>query len=303
MSSTPLRVLVAWRPGAAGGEVMAHAAWLARTCRVRIRTVAVLSRGWPLTSLARLGDDDSWARTEIRATEKAIRAAGKAHGIRKGMLDESPTLVVEAANEAGTIADAARDFGADVVLLGTRAHSPSGHFRAGATADALLHHSPVPVGLTPRAPKLSKNGVTRVTCTYLDTAQSHRALERAADLAMAWDVPLRLLALTPRGATMYPTDSGFGSDEDLIIEWQEQAMALLDRGQDRALTRHPELRLQLEVGSGHGWEGAVGSVKWKKGDLTVIGSSGLGPFGRVFTGTSVNHMVKHVPSPMLITPA
>ncbi len=303
MSSTTLRVLVAWRPGAPGGEAMAQAAWLARTCRVRIRTVAVLSRGWPLTTLARGSSDDSWTKTEIRATEKAIRAAGKAHGIRKGMLDDNPTLVVEAHEEASALTAAARDFGADLIIVGTRAHSPTGRFRTGATADALLHHSPIPVALTPRAPKLSKNGVTRITCTYLDTAQSHRALERAADLALDWDVPLRLLALTPRGATMYPTDSGFGTDEDLIVEWQEQAMALLDRGLDRAVTRHPDLHVQLEVGSGHGWEGAVGSVKWKKGDLAIIGSSGLAPFGRVFTGTSVNHMVKHIPSPMIITPA
>lgn len=302
MSSTLLRVLVAWRPGAAGSEVMAHAAWLARTTRVHIRTVAVLSRGWPLTSLARMGDD-SWSRSEIRATEKAIRAAGKNHGIRKAMLADDPTLVVEASNEVGAITDAARDFGADVVLVGTRAHSPTGHFRTGATADALLHHSPITVGLTPRSPKLSKNGVTRVTCAYLDTPQSHKALERAADLALAWEVPLRLLAVTPRGATMYPTDTGFGAEEDLIVEWQEQAMGLLDRGVDRAKTRHPELSVSLEVASGHGWEGAIQSVKWKKGDLAVLGSSGLGPFGRVFTGPSVNHMVKYIPSPMFITPA
>src|SRR5699024_12836474 len=57
-------------------------------------------------------------------------------------------------------------------------------------------------------------------------------------------VPLRMLAFTPKGATMYPTEDGFGSSEDLMIEWREQALALLDRGLDRAHTRYPDLKIE-----------------------------------------------------------
>lgn len=304
MSSSPMRILVAWRPGAEGLDSVAHAAWLARTHPVRIRFAAVVSRGWPLTSLARLGADDRWVREVSHATAKDIRRAAKRAGLRKPMLDDAdPVRIIESSSEATAITAAAAEFDADLILLGSRVGGPEGRFRAGATADALLHFSPIPLGLSIPAATLSKRGVTRVSCSYIDTAQSHGALERAADLARAWEVPLRLLAFTPAGATMYPTAAGYGSAEDLMVEWHEQALALLDRGRDRALTRHPELRVQADVGSGDGWAGAIGAVKWKKGDLLLLGSSTLGPFGRVFTGSSTNHIIRHAPVPMMITPS
>ena len=39
------------------------------------------------------------------------------------------------------------------------------------------------------------------------------------------------------------------------------------------------------------------------GDLLIVGSSTLGPFGRVFIGSSTNQIVRHCPVPTLITPA
>ena len=289
MPHSPLRILIAWRPGRNGAEAMNCAAWLARTCEVRIRVATVLSRGWPLTSLARLSDHDSWVEREGRNSERSARAAWKAAGISKGMLDDEPFVSVEASSEA--------------TALTRMAHSPTGRFRAGSTADALLHYSPIMLGLSPRGRRLSKNGVTRVNVSYIDTPQSHTALKRAAEYAMRWDVPLRLLAFTPRGATMYPTEDGFGSSTDLMIEWREQALALIDRGIDRAHTQYPDLHLEVDVGCGHGWDEALSSLKWKKGDLLILGSSTLGPFGRVFIGSSTNQIVRHCPVPTFITPA
>lgn len=303
MPYSPLRVMVAWRPGKTGTEAINYAAWLARTCEVRIRVVTVLSRGWPLTSLARLSDNDSWVAREARRSEQSAKAALKAAGVPKAMVDDEPVVTIESSSEATALTHAAGEFGADMLLLGTQLHSPAGRFRAGSTADALLHYSPIALGLSPRGRRLSKNGVTRVNVSYIDTAQSHTALKRAADLAKRWEVPLRMLAFTPKGATMYPTEDGFGSSEDLMIEWREQALALLDRGLDRAHTRYPDLKIEAEVGSGHGWEDALGAIKWKKGDLLVLGSSTLGPFGRVFIGSSTNQIVRHCPAPTLITPA
>lgn len=303
MPHSPLRVVVAWRPGKTGAEAIAYAAWLARTCDIRLRIVTVLSREWPLTSLARLSDNDSWVARESRNAERTAKAALKAAGVPKHMLDEEPVVTVESSSEATALTRAAEEFGADLMLLGTQLHTPVGRFRAGSTADALLHYSPIALGLAPRGRRLSKNGVTRVNVSYIDTAQSHTALKHAADLAKRWDVPLRLIAFTPKGATMYPTEDGFGSSEDLMIEWREQALALLDRGLDRAHTRYPDLTIQTEVASGHGWEDAMGAIKWKKGDLLILGSSTLGAFGRVFIGSSTNQIVRHCPAPTLITPA
>lgn len=310
MGTRPLRILIAWRPGEYGTETLAYAAWLSRTTKVQIRVVSVLSRGWPLTSLARLSSNDSWVANETSTLESIIKSELKLAGLRKGMLDDDVVRVIETSSESTTICREAEDFSADLVLLGTRRNnaqdwsslSKSG-FVMGSTSDALLHYSPVPLALAVPSAKLSKHGVTRISVCYIDTPQSHSALNKAADLAHRWEVPLRLVSFTPRGATMYPTENGYGTSSDLMVEWREQAMALLDRGVDRAHTRYPELSIDSEVASGNGWEEAISSIKWKKGDMLVLGSSTLGPFGRVFIGSSTNHIVRHSPVPMLITPA
>ena len=87
-----------------------------------------------------------------------------------------------------------------------------------------------------------------------------------------------------------------------MVEWREQALALLDRGRDRALARHADLVVQTEADSGYGWSGAMNALKWKKGDLLVLGSSQLGQFRRVFLGPSTNQILRHSPAPVLIVP-
>ena len=101
---------------------------------------------------------------------------------------------------------------------------------------------------------------------------------------------------------MYPTEVSFDESSDMMVEWREQALALLDRGRDRALERRGDLHVLTETGSGYGWSGAMNALKWKKGDLLVLGSSVLGDFNRVFIGPSTNQIVRHSPAPVLISP-
>lgn len=315
MASRPLRVLIAWRPGQPAPEILNYAAWLSRTTKLKIRVVSVLSRGWPLAELTRVADNESWVTTETKSLNEQIRSSLKNAGLRKGMLDDNPIRIVETTSESTTISKEAEEFKADLVLIGSRHFDePSGsknkqntatskNFEPGSTATALLHYSATPLGLAHPTAKLSKNGVTRVSVCYIDTAQSHRALNKAAELAKNWQVPLRLVSFTPQGATMYRTDNGYGNSSDLMVEWREQAMALLDRGIDRAHTRFPDLEIETAISSGNGWSEAITSMKWKKGDLLVLGSSTLGPFGRVFVGSSTTHIIRECPVPILITPA
>ncbi|WP_018025042.1 universal stress protein [Corynebacterium ulceribovis] len=298
----PQRILVGWRPESAGTEALHYAAWLARTGPVTIRVATVIPRTWPMV-LSVLSGFDTWAKEEADRSAAAARAALKEAGVPKSALDDEPTVAVTGTSEAAGLSTAATDFDADLIILGSHGSAAKGYFRMGSTADALLHYSPIPIGLAPRHPKLSKRGITRICCPYVDTAQSHTALARAADMAMAWDLPLRLLAFVPSGAAFSPVDAPMGNDSNLMVEWQEQAMATLDRGRDRALTRYPDIHLETEIGSGPNWAAALDTVKWKKGDLLVTGSSALGPFARVFIGSSTSQILRHCPTPIYVTPA
>ncbi|RAV31459.1 universal stress protein [Corynebacterium heidelbergense] len=299
----PLRILMTWSPDSSGDETAQFAAWLARTQPVEIRTATVISRAWSNQPNAQQRKEyNKWLQLESEANARAAQSALLAAGVPRRMLDaELPSAIMVDHSETTALITAAQEFQADVVLIGSHPAAPRGRFRIGSTADALLHCAPLPLGLAPRAPKLSKRGVTRVNCAYVDTEQSHQALRKAADLAARWGVPLRLVAFSPRGATMHPTAVPF-NDTSMMVEWREQALALLDRGRDRALARHGNLSVETETGSGYAWSGALSALKWKKGDLLVLGSSVLGDFNRVFIGPSTNQILRYAPVPVLVSP-
>lgn len=300
---SPLRILMAWSPETDADETAQCVAWIARTQPVVVRTATVISRAWSDQPNAQQRDAyDDWVARESKANAAAAQKALFAAGVPASMLDEElPSVVMVDHSETMAIINAAQEFEADILLIGSHPAAPRGRYRIGSTADALLHCSPVPLGLSPRDPRLSKRGVTRVNCAYVDTEQSHQALRTASDLAARWQVPLRLVAFSPRGATMHPTQVPF-NDNSMMIEWREQALALLDRGRDRALSRHPNLVVHAETGSGYAWSGAINALKWKKGDLLVLGSSALGDFNRVFIGPSTNQILRFSPVPVLLSP-
>lgn len=297
----PLRILVARKPGAATTDAEAYAAWLARTGPTRIRAITVLPTNWPTDDPEQLGKHHtSWIQAEEKACGKAQLAAFEDAGLEKKSIEDIEFAT--GPSETSAITKAATDFQADLVVIASTTTAPKGRYRMGSTADALLHCAPVPLGLAPHQPKLSKRGVRRVNCTYVDTEQSKEALRKACDLAHMWGVPVRLVAFAPRGASMYQTQTPYRHADEDMVEWREQALALLDRGRDRALQRHSELDVQIGIGTGRDWAAAMDNLEWKKGDLLVVGSSTLGVFGQVFLGSSTNQIVRHSPVPTMIVP-
>lgn len=263
---------------------------------------------------------NTWLAAEMTAAGESARAALLATGVPEKMLDEEQlAMVYSDHSETSRLIEAGEEFGADVILLGSQADSPDGRYRMGSTADALLHCSPLPLMLVPRNLDFSKAGPTRLNCAYVDTEQSQQALRHASDLARRWEVPLRLVAFSPAGVSLDPTQVAFGDAVDaagagsagavgsnnaaapLAEAWQVQAKELLERGRRRALSRHPELEVTTKTGIGSSWEEAVGAIKWRKGDLMVMGSSVLGDFNRVFIGPSTNQILRHVPVPVFLS--
>lgn len=309
------RILLAWRPGdgapgSAGADTAATVAWIARSGPVLVRPVCVIPRVWPEDNDPTTPGDpfEKWVAEENAASLADARAALLAAGVPEEFIDTAnaggPVL---SHSETTAIITAATDFQADFILIGSRRDAPTGRFRAGATADALLHCAPLPVLVTPRDVALSSHGITRVNCAYADTEQSRQALRHAADLATAHGVPLRLVAFSPTGATMYPTRvplptiENAGDAGNTTDRWRASADAIIERGSRRALERHPGLEIQTGVGTGAGWEEAVHTLRWKKGDLLVVGSSVLGDFNRVFIGPSTNQILRHSPAPVLVS--
>lgn len=309
------RVLVHWTPqsqeesAAAKSDAVSLAAWFARTTPVTVRAVATFQRPWPQYSFRNLGGRyRSWFGQQQRRYHESVRAAFRAAGIPRTSWDDEVAIFADGPAEHQLIADAATEFDADVIVLGPDAAAAKGRFLAGSTADTLLHNSPKPLALAPRSAQLAKRGVRRVNFSYLDsddTAEPPGLLEAAA-LADAWHVPLRILAFSPTDITHSLVDAEFNMEKlgaKLAHDWREFSLGLLDRARDRVGAAFPELELSSEIGTGTGWSCAVGAVKWKKGDLLVLGSNPVGPIARVFIGNVTTDFLRHVSVPVVIYPA
>lgn len=154
----PLRVLISCRPEEnSGGKrseqndaVFEFAAWLARTSDINVRGITTFIRPWPSSSISKLGGKyhkwyknlDSYYRSR---TIKGLKEAG----VEKSQWDDDVSVFVDGPSESTLLTHAAEEFEADLILLGSDATAPKGRFLASSTADALLHSSPVPLGLVP----------------------------------------------------------------------------------------------------------------------------------------------------------
>lgn len=298
MAEPPLRILLAWRPTApSSADALEFAAWLARTTPVSLRAVNSFPRSWAST---RGSAYRKWLQKETIAYRKQFNDARLEVEIPDHALAETFATVTTGSSEHVLLAEEAECFDAHLLIMGSGATAPKGRFLAGSTADTLLHFSPRPLGLTPRAVKLAKRGVRRVNFAFLadETQEDDPTLLLAASYAAAWNVPLRILVVSPSGlmeSRLYDK-MGLGADQ------RERSLALLDRAWDRAAQAFDGLEISSEAATGFGWANAVDSVKWKKGDLLLLGSVPAGPLERVFVGSTTTEFLHHVPVPVIVNP-
>lgn len=299
----PQRILVAWRPDAPSTDAIEFAAWLSRTTDVRIRVVTTFLRPWPATSLQKLGGKyHKWHEKQRRACHKAVTRALQRAQIAPEHWDKDVSVFVDGPSQHALLTEAAEEFSAHLVILGSQAAAPKGRFVANSTADALLHSSPTALGLVPRSAKLSKHGVRRVNFAYLGTehADHDPSLAYAARMAATWKTPLRILSFSPSGIADASLEGSLNLGKELAHDWREHSLAMLDRARDWIASLYPSLELESEVGTGPGWSGAVDALKWKKGDLLCLGSNPLGAIERVFVGSAAMDLLPHVRVPVIV---
>ena len=299
----PLRIVVGWdKSGSDGIEL---AAWFGKSLPISVSVISAAPRTWkkPISRKKH----EKWLKAE---TEKFTRLADgvlKEHLPRSQWAAEHCTLI-DAQDEAAALTEAAKRLSADIIFLGSAAKLKKARFLASSVAEAIMHSSPLPLGLAPKGLKLSKKGITRINYVFLrpDRGQDTSGLRAAARLAARLGVPLRLVSLSPEPPGEAVFDAAIGSPEE-VADWHEASLSLLDLARDEvfaATSSEASAPLEVEtcLANGSGWKKATACLKWKKGDLICLGSHPAAPHRRVFVGSRASEFLRFAPAPVVIYP-
>ena len=298
-ADSPLRVVVGW--DMAGSEAVDFASWLGRSLPVCVKVVssARLPRIQALTSSAKS------RKKRLKEIDTAFRkrVTKELDGqLPRGQWADAVTELVDSKDTLQALYGTASDFGADLIVMGSRAKTPKGRFRPSSIADEMLYSSPVPLGLAPRGVKLSKKGLTRVTYAIVQTDDpaepNFSGLDYATALACTLELPLRIIAFSP---TRY---------DDHEPHWYEETLGMLDHARDRAWAYATEISpVRIEhfdvtssISTGKSWKRSIDSVKWKKGDLMCLGSQPAPQLRSVFVGTREGEFIRYATVPVIICP-
>lgn len=194
----------------------------------------------------------------------------------------------------------AAEIGATMLVLGSARRAVSGRYAVGSLAGLLQHSSPVPLAFAPQGfAQAGVDAIRRVACGFNDSPDSTHALQAAVDLSRAHQVPLQLVTFLFPEYHYLRHVPGLTSLED---DPQERAAGAAQLLTEVAESLPDDIRVETYVRSGGNIAQAVARAEWRDGDLLVLGSAPMGPFARVFLGSTALKLLRCCPVPVVAVP-
>jgi nucleotide-binding universal stress UspA family protein len=186
---------------------------------------------------------------------------------------------------------------ADAIVVGGSGGGLAGPFSLGSVVNELLHSSAVPVTVAPRGTRHSEvERVREVTCAIGERQGADLLLRTAVRFSKAAGTPLRLASLV----ALDPTFGHLRGDADAV---RERAFEHAQHTLDTAKAELPDdIPVTSTVVDGATVEDAVSKLRWRDGDLIMVGSSRLSAPKRLFLGSTAAKMLRVLDVPMMVVP-
>ena len=210
--------------------------------------------------------------------------------------DTAADIIVKGGpSPARTLHDAAVEYDAALVVVGSSRRGAVGRVAPGTTAERLLHGTPCPVLVTPRGLAESWEP-KRIGVGFIALDDGYGALRVAAGLARETEGRLEArTAVQPldrsRSASIAPYGAGGTAESRRIAQHElDEAVAALDAG--------PHVATGVVVQQPDEMLAELSEVV----DLLVCGSRGYGPVRAVLLGGVTHAVVRKAACPVLIVP-
>lgn len=201
------------------------------------------------------------------------------------------------------ILEAARESGADVIVVGTHGRTGLQHIRLGSVAERVVELSPVPV-LTVRRDAARRQGgamlkISKILCPVDFSEHSQAALDHAAELARRYGAELTLLHVVE--PVLYPV--AYGLPPVAPVDYEQVAREAAVRTLAGLAAKLPNLKVGQKVESGAASQRICELAKEKGFDLVVLATHGYTGLKHVLLGSTAERVVRHAPCAVLVVKA
>jgi nucleotide-binding universal stress UspA family protein len=271
------------------------AAQVARGTGDKIIATVIVERPWPPRN------DPVENEYLSYVTSQAARSIERVVGELADGLDIT-TVVHQATSIPTGLIELAAMHQASLVVVGSSSSGLLGRVGLGSVTERLVHTASVAVAIAPRGYAPGSTPVRRLTAAYGGEADVNGLVAAAAELAMRWSVPLRIVSFAVRPVRMFAGSIEMSAEDLVVRQWSQRTYDDIVKQLDAVRARVPVPEVEVVVGSGHDWREAVEGVSWEAGDLLVLGSGAAGPAAHVFLGSAASKILRHAPVPVMILP-
>jgi nucleotide-binding universal stress UspA family protein len=262
---------------------------LARAFRAQLTLVHILEPAPPLEITTAAGME---AFEEQRREEASQRL-----GTMLSPEDEDDLnvqIVLKSGNARETIAAAVREYGADIVVMGTHGRGRLGRFLLGSTTNALLRRLPVPVVTVCHA--TATRTMKRILFATDLSDASRIGFTFAADMAKT--LGAELTAIHVLGELVSGGELGIGlqTPESAIEEAHRRLAEFVEEGARRGI------KVGTTVARGHAATQIVKAAAEGEADLIVLAIERKGVIERVLLGTTAEQLIRETSTPVLSVP-
>jgi nucleotide-binding universal stress UspA family protein len=260
--------------------------------RAAITRAAVTPDGPAINVQSVLDECDAAAQRLVREVAERVEAAG----------GQASTLVLDG-RPGAAIVEAAKETGADAIVMGTHGKSGLERIMLGSTADAVLRMTTVPTFVVRRphtdgAPLLVPRTFGRILIALDDSEPSDAAFGFAAGLAVDAQAVL-LCCSVVETADLVNKALSYGYDPTpLLGGLHDSAAALIAAKTKTAAGRG--IAVESIVAQGDAPEAILDAARMHQADLIVIGTHGRRGLRRLFIGSVAESVVRRSDVPVAV---
>lgn len=288
--------LVGYTPDHAGQEALALAKSMTAHTGSSIVVCNITPGVWGHPSFGNSVDQEYGQFLDEHATKALDRARAQL-----GDMPNARFIKYGASSATVGLTEAAKQEGADVIVLGSSRSGSSGRLSMGSVSSEIMHVAEVPVAMAPRDYRTVQAApISRLTCAYSGLEAASGTVLEALGMSTALGVPLRLVSFAVRDRQMYPSFVGYHAEEQIAAEWRIQAQAALERVSKQLAGHEPPV--EISVAEGETWEDALSNLEWLSGEVLALGSSRMGVIQRVFLGSNAGKIMRASHVPVMVLP-